>query len=257
MANEPDSEQTATMSLDPSAAEGGARTLMSLRDIVVGYGATDVLHGVSMDVKEAEVTLVLGHNGAGKSTIPRAVMGLLPFRRGTLEVDGRDLTTAATSTRVRAGIAFVPQSEGLFRSMTVVENLRLAAFQVDRETTERQLARVVELFPALEARWRSKAGLLSGGEQKLLSLGMALMVEPKLLLVDEPSIGLSPRMIDVTMSEIRRLAVEFGLTIFLIEQNVRRALEIADSVYVLKAGQVILHESAALTRARPDLWDLF
>lgn len=231
--------------------------LLRVEDLRAGYGQTEVLHGISLAVARQEIVLVIGHNGAGKSTIPRALLGLLPDVSGSVRFDGAEISGLKTADRVRRGIALVVQGQGIFRTFTVQDNLLAAAFTLKPAEREAGLRYVYELFPLLVERRAATAGLLSGGQQRMLSLAMALITRPRLLLVDEPSIGLSPALVKEVIGEIAALRERQGLGVLLVEQNVRVGLEVADRVYVLKAGDVIHQDSAAALRARPSLWDLF
>lgn len=231
--------------------------LLSVADLRAGYGAIEVLHGIALTVRRQEIVLLIGHNGAGKSTVPRAVLGLLPAVSGSVVFAGREIGRLNTADRVRRGIAFVPQGQGIFRSFSIIDNLRAAAYTLARADRDAGLRRVLELFPMLGDRQQDVAGLLSGGQQRMLSLAMALIIKPQLLIVDEPSIGLSPALVKDVLGEIAGLRSREGLGVMLVEQNVRVGLGIADRVYVLKAGSVIHEDSAAALLARPSLWDLF
>lgn len=222
------------------------------------YGKLKVLHGVDMSVPRGEITLIIGHNGAGKSTTPKAVFGLVKPSAGTVRWRGEDITGRSTEKNVAAGMGFVPQGRGVFSGLSVIENLRMGAYTLrDPAEEERRLAGVFELFPILAERRSQRAGSMSGGQQRMLSLGLALMTGPELLFIDEPSIGLSPLLVQQVMAQIQAINRARGTTIVLIEQNVRPALGIAHQVYVLKVGKVVLRTTADVILARDSFWDLY
>lgn len=231
---------------------------LAVDDLVAGYGKRRVLSGVSLTVARGEVVTLLGHNGAGKTTLLKAVFGLLSPTEGTVKLDGEDRTGMSTVESVRRGVAFVPAEAPIFRELTIRENLELGAFIVnDADLRRERLDRVHRLFPMLRERAGDTAGTLSGGQQRLLSLGLALMSGAHLMLLDEPSLGIAPSLVNELFETISRLCREEGLSILLVEQNVRAALPLADRAYFMRAGAIILEESAEEARAREDWWDLF
>jgi branched-chain amino acid transport system ATP-binding protein len=209
-------------------------------------------------VGAGEIVALMGHNGAGKTTTLKAIAGLLPVWSGRVSLDGEPIEHAPGVARVRRGLAFIPQERFVFADLTVLENLELGAFTVADagQAAERREA-VFTLLPVLAERRRQLAGTLSGGEQRMLSLGMALMLRPRLLLLDEPSLGLSPLLVERIMETVERIVRRERLTVLLVEQNVRHALTIAGRVYVMRTGRVILEESGAAMAARGEWWDLF
>jgi branched-chain amino acid transport system ATP-binding protein len=210
-------------------------SLLLVEDLRGGYGEADILHGVSLRVETDEIVVVVGPNGAGKSTAMKAVFGLVTIRAGRIVFEGRDLAGARTVDIVRRGICFVPQTENVFPSLTVEENLEMGAFLRDRGIEE-QKARIFDLFPPLKEKRRQPAGTLSGGQRQMVAMGRALMLDPKLLLLDEPTAGLSPRFI-AQIFEIVRQVRDFGVAILMVEQNAKQALAVADRGYVLATGQ--------------------
>jgi branched-chain amino acid transport system ATP-binding protein len=211
-----------------------------VRDVDAGYGAVRVLHGVSLEVREGETVALIGANGAGKTTTLRAVSGLLPLRRGRIEFEGRRLDGLTPAQVVAHGIAHVPEGRQLFPSMTVVENLELGArTRAARARIGESLERVFDLFPRLRERQAQLAGTLSGGEQQMCAIGRGLMACPRLIMLDEPSLGLAPVMVKVIFEDLIRINAQ-GLTILLVEQNVLRSLSLADRAYVLENGRVTL-----------------
>jgi branched-chain amino acid transport system ATP-binding protein len=221
-------------------------TLLSVTDLHVSYGKVEAVSGVSLDMQSGHIVTVIGPNGAGKTTLLAALMGLLPSK-GESSYEGQDLRLLSTEERVRRGICLVPERRELFTEMTVADNLVLGAYTrwSDREAVQRDLQEVYERFPRLSERRSQLAGTLSGGERQMLALGRALMAKPRLLLLDEPSLGLAP----LIVREIFRIVTglrELGVSILLVEQNARAALETADYGYVLETG-CIVHAGPAVS----------
>jgi len=212
-----------------------------VRDLCAGYGPVRVLENVALEAPGGELTVIVGPNGAGKSTLLRAISGIIP-RAGEVLFDGEPLPTRASAI-VSCGLAQVPEGRQLFAQMTVLENLELGGYLVKRAERAERLARVLELFPRLAERRHQLAGTLSGGEQQMLAVGRALMGKPKLLMLDEPSLGLAPKMVDELLAIVRRIRDE-GVTVLLVEQNVAKALAIAESAYVLERGAVVMKGAA-------------
>jgi ABC-type branched-subunit amino acid transport system ATPase component len=211
--------------------------LLELRGVEAGYGSIQILHGVSLHVDPGEVVSVIGPNGAGKSTTFKAVMGFIAFLGGEVVFDGRSLVGQEPDRILARGLAYVPQGRVVFSQMTVRENLEMGAYlERDRAKVRAAMDHVFSLFPRLGERRRQLAGSMSGGEQQMLAMGRALMMRPKMLMLDEPSLGLSPRLVDEVFDKIGEMARE-GLTTMLVEQNAARALEISDRAYVLELGR--------------------
>jgi branched-chain amino acid transport system ATP-binding protein len=237
---------------------GGQPPLLRVESLATGYRAKQVVFGVSLEIGAGEIVGLMGHNGAGKTTTLRAVFGLLPVWQGRVSLEGEPIERTSSAERVRRGLALVPQERFVFADLSVAENLDLGAFSVsDARVARERRDKVLALLPVLAERRRQRAGTLSGGEQRMLSLGMALMMQPRLLLLDEPSLGLSPLLVERIMGTIARIAREERVTVLLVEQNVRQALAIADRVYILRTGRLILEEGAAAMAARGEWWDLF
>jgi branched-chain amino acid transport system ATP-binding protein len=214
--------------------------VLRLDGVEAGYGDVVAVRAVSLEVRAGEIVALIGSNGAGKTTTLRAISGLLPLRQGRVELDGRPISGLGSPAIVAAGIAHVPEGRQLFPTMTVQENLELGARTVQsRERRAETLARVVELFPRLGERRRQLAGTLSGGEQQMVAIGRALMARPRLLMLDEPSLGLAPVVVGSIFANLAAINRD-GLTILLVEQNVLRALRLSHRAYVLENGAITL-----------------
>ena len=219
--------------------------MLEIEDLHVSYGNIQALRGISLHVDEGELVTIVGSNGAGKSTTLLTISGIMRPRSGTLRFDGQDLSRAAPHDIVRRGISHCPEGRLIFGRLTVTENLILGAYnRRDREAIQRDLVRVHELFPVLAERRNQAAGTLSGGEQQMLAIGRALMSQPRMLLLDEPSLGLAPMLVDRIFTVIQQLRQQ-GVTILLVEQNAYQALRVADRAYVLETGKIRLEGPAA------------
>jgi len=227
--------------------------ILQVDSIDVFYGDIQVLYGLSLEVREGEIVTLLGSNGAGKTTTLRAVSGLRPPRAGDIRFRGRSLRQVPASARPELGIALVPEGRELWPQLSVRENLELGAYgQRARPQAARNLARVFALFPRLQERQKQLAGSLSGGEQQMCAIGRALMSEPQLLMLDEPSLGLSPLLVDQVMQTVSELHAS-GMTILLVEQNLQKALEVAQRGTVIETGRVRLSGSAAELSGNPEI----
>jgi branched-chain amino acid transport system ATP-binding protein len=218
--------------------------MLEVRELHGGYGAVEVLRGVSLEIRAGEIVAVLGSNGAGKSTLNNTLSGILPASGGSIVFDGRDVTHARDTQIVAAGLIQVPEGRRVFPNLSVRENLELGSYRRGRANRGRNLDRVFGIFPRLGERGSQRAGTLSGGEQQMLAIGRGLMSEPRLLILDEPSLGLSPLLVEETFRLIGRLNAE-GLSILLVEQNVGQSLEIAHRAYVLENGAIVFHGTPA------------
>jgi branched-chain amino acid transport system ATP-binding protein len=220
----------------------GGNTLLSVSSVHIAYGKVEAVRSVSLDVAAGEIVTIIGANGAGKTTLLNAIMGILPLR-GSVTFAGQDMTRLDIEDRVAAGLSLVPEHRELFGSMNVEDNLQLGAFRIARSIAARSLERVYTLFPRLKERRKQLAGTLSGGEQQMLAMGRALMGAPKLLMLDEPSLGLAP----IIVADIFRIIGELrasGVSVLLVEQNAQAALQIADRAYVMELGEFILNGPA-------------
>jgi branched-chain amino acid transport system ATP-binding protein len=221
--------------------------VLEVTDLRVSYaGEVIALQGVSLDVRDGEAVALVGSNGAGKTTLLRALAGVLEAGGGEVRFDGRPITHVPASERVQLGIALVPEGRRLFSRLKVRENLILGTYtNKDRAHRARRLEFVFSLFPVLSERADQRAGTLSGGQQQMLAIARALMLDPKLLMLDEPSLGLSPVLVDQIMEALQKLHREQGMTILLVEQNVPAALELCERGYVLQTGRMVSHGSSA------------
>ena len=213
------------------------KPLLDIRGLRAGYGRIEILRGVDLQVHAGEIVALLGSNGAGKSTLNNVVSGLLPASAGSVHFDGRDITNAHSRYVVQAGLIQVPEGRRIFPNLSVQENLALGAFARARGARAANLERVIATFPRLKERIAQQAGTLSGGEQQMLAIARGLMAEPRLLILDEPSLGLSPLLVEELFALIRRLNAD-GLAVLLVEQNVAQSLEIAQRAYVLENGSL-------------------
>jgi branched-chain amino acid transport system ATP-binding protein len=221
-----------------------------IEDLSASYGPIRALNGVTFSVPEGAITAVLGANGAGKTTLLRTITGLVRPDRGTARYGDVDLARIEVAEHVRHGVAHVPEGRGVIAELTVEENLRLGGlFRRDRAGIRQSIAEVLELFPPLAERRRRSAHTLSGGERQMLAVGRALVARPRLLLLDEPSLGLAPRVTAQIMELLRRLVTEQGLTVLLVEQNARSALSVANRAVVLALGRVVMEDTASAVGA--------
>jgi branched-chain amino acid transport system ATP-binding protein len=221
------------------------------------YGKKQVLFGIDMALSERRIAAVIGPNGAGKSTVLRAVFGLGPQRDGMIRFDDSDRSRSAPRDNIAAGIAFVPQGARVFRDLTVFENLRMGGYTLAPGVLGARREEALDLFPILRERRAQKAGALSGGERQMLAFGMALMLRPRLLLIDEPSIGLAPMLVGQIFDTIARIRDEFGTAVLIVEQQAQQILRIADQVFVIRAGRLISHGPVASYRGEDALRKIY
>jgi branched-chain amino acid transport system ATP-binding protein len=227
--------------------------LLEVEEIHTHYGNIEALKGVSLEVEEGEIVTLIGSNGAGKSTTLRSISGLTPPTEGSIRFDGRELAETAPQDIVQLGISQAPEGRHIFPRLTVRENLELGAFlRRDRDGVESDMARVFDLFPRLQERERQKGGTMSGGEQQMLAIGRALMASPKLLLLDEPSMGLAPILVERIYETVEQINNQ-GTTILLVEQNANYALEVSKRGYVLETGSIAVADKSQSLRENPDV----
>jgi branched-chain amino acid transport system ATP-binding protein len=227
--------------------------MLEANGLHVGYGDAPALWDVSLSVGAGEIVSVLGPNGAGKTTLVNAIARLLPIRRGTLRFDGAEVTAATAQEMCNRGVAIIPEGRRLFTRMSVEENLELGSYRrAARSARSESIERVYAMFPILAERRRQLAGTLSGGQQQMLAIGRALMAQPKLLLIDEPSLGLAPLIVEQVFATIRAIHAS-GVSILLIEQNVTKALDLVERAYVLEGGRVVAEGRPDQLRAEPHI----
>ena len=226
--------------------------MLEIAELRAGYGGTEVLRGLSLSVGKGEVVAVLGSNGVGKTTLNKVLSGVQPARSGSVRFDGREILGATAREIVASGLIHVPEGRKIFPNLTILENLELGGYCRPKRVRAGNIEKVFSIFPRLKERTRQYAGTLSGGEQQMLAIGRGLMSEPKLLILDEPSLGLSPLLVEEMFSLIRRLSDD-GLPIMLVEQNVMQSLDLASRAYILENGSVALSGDAAELRDNPEL----
>ncbi|NBW68300.1 MAG: ABC transporter ATP-binding protein [Betaproteobacteria bacterium] len=229
---------------------------IEFKDVVAGYKDFMILNDLSFSVPTGSITLLIGPNGAGKSTVLKTLFGLLTPKQGHIYLNGAEITGSSQKDLLAKGIAFVPQGRNLFGQLSVYENLELGGITLGMKTTHARIPEVLEFFPRVKERMNSAAASLSGGEQKQLEIGRALLLRPKVLLIDEPSIGLSPMVVQDVFKLLRKLADQ-GTTVLMVEQNVKSALKYSDDAIALESGRVVLHQSATEILADPEMDRLF
>ncbi len=231
--------------------------MLKVDSIIVAYAAAPVLRGVSLEVRPGEIVALIGANGAGKTTLMKAISRLLPCAQGSITFEGQDITRDSPSRVVRLGLSQVPEGRRVFREMSIEENLEMGAYTRHREASlKEELDRVFALFPALLERRHRAAETLSGGEQQMLAIGRALMARPRLLLLDEPSMGLAPKMV-TRIAEVVRKIRDDGATVLLVEQNAAIALKVSDRAYVLESGQIVMSGPSATIGADPRIAEAY
>jgi branched-chain amino acid transport system ATP-binding protein len=235
-----------------------AEAILRLSNVESAYGPIKAIRGVSLSVPRGRIATVLGANGAGKTTILKTVSGIIDPRKGSVEFDGADVTAHDPATIVRRGLVHVPEGREVFPLLSVHDNLLMGAYtRTDRDGVARDLEAVFGYFPILRERERQAAGLLSGGQQQMLAISRALMAQPKLMLLDEPSLGLSPKLTREIFEIVVRINRERGTTILLVEQNAAMALNVADHGYVLENGRIVMDDSAAALRESDDVREFY
>jgi len=227
-------------------------TLLSVDNLTVTYGAVEALKGVSLEIQEGDIVAVLGANGAGKTTLLKAISGLVPIKAGSIKFRGEDLSQSPAFRLAEMGIMHIPEGRKVFATLSVEENLNLGSWSIRKKISPQELQVnmdwVYSLFPILEKRKKQLAGTLSGGEQQMLAIGRGLVSRPKVLLLDEPSLGLAPVLVLEILRVVKQIHTEQGVTILLVEQNARKALSIADYGYILETGKIALHGEAGLLK---------
>ena len=234
---------------------GVAMALLEVERVVGGYGGADILHGVNMEVEGDEIVVIIGPNGAGKSTAMKAVFGLVKIREGLVRFDGAAITNLRPDRVVRHGLCYVPQERNVFPTLSVHENLEMGAF-IRSDDIRPEIARVYEIFPPLKERRNSRAGDLSGGQRQMVAIGRALMLKPKLLMLDEPTAGLSPKMIELIFDRIREIN-RLGIGVLMVEQNAKLALSFAHRGYVLAMGQNRFMDTGPNLLANREVAEMF
>lgn len=230
---------------------------LTLSSVASGYGRKTVVFDATLSAPAGQVTVLLGHNGAGKTTILKTIQGLIPVQSGTITFQGQDISRSTPRANLQRGIAYMPSEQFVYDDLSVDDNLIAASLAVPKRQRRYSVADVHALLPMLSDRGAQLAGTLSGGQKRMLSTGMLLMVNPRMMLLDEPSLGLAPAVVEQLFDFYRSLALESGLGILLVEQNVGEALRIGDEVFALRSGRTFLQESAESLRKRTEFWDLF
>lgn len=229
--------------------------ILEAQGVTAGYSEIDILHDVAIMVKSGQIVSVIGPNGAGKSTLLKTIFGILKPRQGTIMLKGAEITGLKPDKVARRGISYVPQVDNVFPSMTIQENLEMGAF-IRSDDYNRRIEEIYELFPVLGERRKQKAGQLSGGQRQMVAMGRALMLDPQLLLLDEPSAGLAPNLVDMIFEKIKDINVT-GVAIIIVEQNAREALKMADHGYVLAMGRNVLDDSGRALLANEQIGKLY
>jgi ABC-type branched-subunit amino acid transport system ATPase component len=211
--------------------------MLNVRNVHAGYGSIEILHGITVHAEKSKITCIIGPNGSGKTTIFKAIFGIVHITKGNVVLRNEEITNGRPHLIVRKGISYVPQGRSLFKTMSVKENLEMGGYVLEDNETRERMRTILELFPVLKDRLNLKSALLSGGEQQMLVMARALILSPEMILLDEPSLGLEPKLTQMIMEKMKELN-ETGLTVMVIEQNARRALQVSDYAYVLDLGKV-------------------
>lgn len=246
---------TDSMANGNGIAHADSDVVLDVRDLDASYGATLIVRGVSMQVRSGELVTIIGPNGSGKSTVIKSIFGLTQIEGGSIALDGRDTTGLDTDRLVQLGIGYVPQAANVFPTLTVRENIEMGAYSMSGNTGDR-VHEMRGLFPVLEERWGSQAGHLSGGQRQMLALARALVTDPKMLLLDEPTAGLAPQIVDQVLTQVAEIN-QRGVSILLVEQNAVKALERSDRAYVLARGRNYFEDTADALLSNPDIGKVF
>jgi len=231
--------------------------LLEVKDMSTGYGKKEMLRNVTLKVANGEIVAISGHNGAGKTTLLSAIIGILPVRSGTIAFNGKNITNASPNYNVKQGLCLVPQGIGVFRDLSVIENLRLVSHLQRGKENKQLISEALEFFPLLKHLVTQLAGTLSGGERQMLAVAMSLVARPKLIMLDEPSLGLSPIATEEVLYQIKQMNQKIGCAVLMVEENIHKALSISDRVYIFKTGRVILEESVDKFLERDQYWELY
>jgi branched-chain amino acid transport system ATP-binding protein len=240
-----------------TVAQATSTDALRVTGLSAWYGKRQVLSDVSLVVAPGEIVSVLGHNGAGKTTLLKSILGTVAQRSGAISCFGTDISAGKAHKNVHAGMSYSAAESPVFRELSVDANLKLGGYQRPKVDEEQRLHDVLAVFPKLGDRYRQAAGTLSGGEQRMLAIGMALMNKPRLMLLDEPSVGLAPATVNLILEQVRELCVTTGISVLMVDQNVRAALRVTDRVYYQRMGKMLLTETAEDSRAREQYWELF
>lgn len=231
--------------------------MLAVEELSAGYGKLAVLDRVSMVAKDGKITVVVGPNGSGKSTLLKSIFGLTTVYSGRVTMDGQTLTGLPPHEVARRGVAYVPQVDNVFAELTVAENLKMAAYTLEEDEARGRLEAALSMFPVLKERMKQKAKTMSGGERRMLAMAMALIREPKVMMFDEPTSDLAPKLATQVLNKIVELRDSLGITVILVEQNAKKALEIGDSAYLLVSGRVIFEGEASELLSHPELGKLY
>jgi branched-chain amino acid transport system ATP-binding protein len=234
------------------------KNILATKGLTAGYGKRRVITNVDLYVQPGEIVGILGHNGAGKTTLLKSLFRMLPIDSGVIEFRGANINKSTSVKTAATGMSYTPSERAIFRDLTVTQNLELGAHALkDRSVLGERMDEVMAIFPILGERKTQLAGRFSGGQQRQLSLGMALMLHPELMLLDEPSLGIAPAVVNSTFQTIRELTKERGASVLVVEQNVKAVTAIADRIYVLRNGEMVLEETGEQARLRTEWWHLF
>jgi branched-chain amino acid transport system ATP-binding protein len=233
--------------------------LLEVNSIRAGYDSKEVLRNLTLNVQSGEIVSVVGHNGAGKSTLASTIIGTLKVKSGTIMFKGVDVTNFSPGAKVQQGMCLVPQGIGVFKDLSVIENLRVVAYlqKKKKDECENLTSEALSFFPALKGRMSQVAGSLSGGERQMLSVAMSLVTKSDLIILDEPTLGLSPLAAEELLHRITEISCSTGRTVLLMEENIYKALSIANRIYIIKTGEIVLEETASKLSTRSEYWDLF